>query len=80
MTTIELDDGTARALTQAAQAQSMSVDDFVRLLVLGEQNKKGLAISGPESGDFNSELDGLLFSGPSLPTDFSRADIYSDHE
>ena len=79
MTTIELDDGTARALTQAAQAQSMSVEEFVRLRVLGEQNKKGLTNSGSQA-DFNSELDGLLFSGSSLPAGFSRSDIYSDQE
>jgi len=26
---------------------------------------------------FDSELDSLLFSSPSLPTDFSRSDIYA---
>jgi predicted DNA-binding antitoxin AbrB/MazE fold protein len=31
-------------------------------------------------GDFESELDALLFSGPTLPSDFSRADIYADHD
>jgi len=31
-------------------------------------------------GDFDSDLDGLLFSGPTLPPDFSRADIYADHD
>lgn len=31
-------------------------------------------------GDFDAELDALLFDGPSLPPDFSRADIYADHD
>jgi predicted DNA-binding antitoxin AbrB/MazE fold protein len=30
--------------------------------------------------DFDAELDPLLFDGPSLPPDFSRADIYADHD
>jgi predicted DNA-binding antitoxin AbrB/MazE fold protein len=38
----------------------------------------------PENGlptaDFNGELETLLFDGPSLPVDFSRSDIYADHD
>jgi predicted DNA-binding antitoxin AbrB/MazE fold protein len=30
--------------------------------------------------NFESELDALVFDGPSLPPDFSRADIYADHD
>jgi hypothetical protein len=30
--------------------------------------------------DFDAERDELLFDGPSLPADFSRADIYADHD
>jgi predicted DNA-binding antitoxin AbrB/MazE fold protein len=30
--------------------------------------------------DFDRQLELLLFDGPSLPPDFSRADIYADHE
>lgn len=30
--------------------------------------------------DFDAELNALLFDGPSLPPDFSRADIYADHD
>jgi predicted DNA-binding antitoxin AbrB/MazE fold protein len=32
------------------------------------------------STDFDAELEPLLFDGPNLPADFSRADIYSDHD
>ena len=32
------------------------------------------------STDFDAALEPLLFDGPSLPPDFSRADIYSDHD
>ena len=37
----------------------------------------------PDNGDaddFDAQLDELLFDGPSLPADFSRADIYADHD
>ena len=34
----------------------------------------------PINADFDAELEPLLFDGPSLPTDFSRADIYVDHD
>ena len=34
----------------------------------------------PETVDFDAELDSLLFDGPNLPADFSRADIYADHD
>jgi hypothetical protein len=31
------------------------------------------------SEEFDAELSKLEFDGPSLPADFSRADIYDDH-
>lgn len=34
----------------------------------------------PTSADFDAELDPLLFDGPNLPPDFSRADVYADHD
>jgi predicted DNA-binding antitoxin AbrB/MazE fold protein len=33
-----------------------------------------------KSADFGAELDPLLFDGPTLPADFSRADIYAEHD
>ena len=35
---------------------------------------------GLPAADFDAELDSLLSDGPSLPNDFSRADIYADHD
>ena len=79
MTTIELDEKIAQALAEAARSHGMTVQEFVRSHVMGEQN--GIhAPDAPADVDFDSELDGLIFSGPTLPADFSRADIYSDHE
>ena len=75
MKSVELSEHTAAALAKAAQDLNVSVDEFVRshLLATTAQNTSALA------SDFDSDLNGLLFSGPSLPADFSRADIYSDH-
>ena len=33
-----------------------------------------------QNADFDAELEPLLFDGPNLPADFSRADIYADHD
>lgn len=30
--------------------------------------------------NFDAELETLLFEGPNLPADFSRADIYVEHD
>ena len=79
MTTIELDEKIAQALADAARSHGMTVQEFVRSHLVGERN--GIhASDAPSDVDFDLELDGLLFSGPTLPADFSRADIYSDHE
>lgn len=79
MTTIELDERVAQALAKAAESHGMTVQEYVRSRVVGEQN--GIhALDARCDVDFDSELDGLLFAGPTLPADFSRADIYSDHE
>jgi predicted DNA-binding antitoxin AbrB/MazE fold protein len=36
--------------------------------------------STTQNSDFDAELEPLLFDGPNLPADFSRADIYADHD
>jgi len=76
MSTIELDDQTAKEIRDAAQVLGVSVAEFVRMRVLG----KSYVENGIQADDFDfeSELKGLLTSGPTLPADFSRADIYTD--
>jgi predicted DNA-binding antitoxin AbrB/MazE fold protein len=46
----------------------------------GVEREKGAAEGDTADRDFDRELDALLFEGPSLPADFSRADIYADHD
>ncbi len=78
MTNIELDNATARVLTEAAQSQNMTINEFVRTRILGTPRSTPLT-DQPEI-DFDSELDPLLFSGSTLPSDFSRTDVYADHD
>ncbi len=74
MTTIQIDDRTAEGLAAMAQTQGVTVQVLLASLV--QQRQPSLA-SG-KSLDFDAELRQLSFRGPSLPADFSRADIYAD--
>ena len=76
MTSIQLDDGTAKALTAIAAARQMTVEQYLRSLV---DNDMAL-LENSSAAEFDRELEPLLFDGPSLPADFSRADIYADHD
>jgi len=76
MSIIEIDEQTAKELQDAAQAQGVTVAELVRLRVLGKAAP--VSNAAPGDFDFDAELDALVFSGPTLPADFSRADIYTD--
>jgi hypothetical protein len=74
MTTIQIDDRTAEGLAAMAHMQGVTVQVLLASLV---QQRPPLLI--PEKSiDFDAELSQLSFHGPSLPADFSRADIYTD--
>ncbi len=77
MTSIQLDDGTASGLAAIAASHGVSVADYLRSIVARENGATEAHLS-PQ--DFDAELDPLVFDGPSLPADFSRADIYNDHD
>ena len=53
----------------------MSVDEYVHSLVPQTDEASSISIE-----EFESQLLELSFGGPSLPDDFSRADIYFDHD
>ena len=76
MTTIQVDEDTASVLTQLATAHHMSVAELVRILA----THGSAARPNASTVDFDQELDSLLFDGPTLPADFSRADFYRDHD
>ena len=76
MTSIQIDDGTAKALSVLAAARNLTVEAYLRSLVASD-----MAWSENNStAEFDRELEPLLFDGPPLTADFSRADIYADHD
>ncbi len=73
MATINLDDNTAKKLSELATAQGMTIDAYVKSLI---PSNRAPPITAEE---FEAELEALSFHGPPLPEGFSRADIYFDH-
>ena len=77
MASVILNDKTFDELEARAATLGMTVDEYVRLL-LGEA---GVATATRLSWDeVESLLDEHSHDGPSLPADFSRDDIYHDHD
>ncbi|MBW3595743.1 MAG: hypothetical protein KY475_00545 [Planctomycetes bacterium] len=76
MTSIQVDDYTAKALSVIATARQMTVEEYLRSLAASEV----ALLNNEPVTDFDRELEPLLFDGPNLPADFSRADIYADHD
>ena len=59
----------------------LNLPDKAHVKVTVDPQLKGVArpaVAGRTGGDFDEELEPLLFDGPSLPPEFSRADIYAD--
>jgi hypothetical protein len=74
---IELDDETVRKLSALAEAQGLTVEEYLRSLVPATM----IAEQGAHSLDeLEKEWAELALRGPSLPPDFSRADIYDGHD
>jgi hypothetical protein len=77
MSTVELDPQTAEQLSALAAASGMTAEAYLKLLLPVPSNGSAARLS-------LAELDSLLsenaFDGPTLPTDFSRADIYDGHD
>jgi predicted DNA-binding antitoxin AbrB/MazE fold protein len=61
------------------ESVSLAEHETVSLIVQSGSNAQQAAADVSSSADFDRQLDLLLFDGPSLPVDFSRADIYCDH-
>ena len=55
-----------------------ALPDQVRVKLTVEPEPADSAASA--TADFDAELEPLLFDGPNLSPDFSRADIYADHD
>ena len=75
MVTIQVDEQTAAALQKAAETAGVSLADYVKSLVDASPQEPQL----PSWQSLKKEFVELSVEG-SLPADFSRADIYSDHD
>jgi predicted DNA-binding antitoxin AbrB/MazE fold protein len=61
--------------------QSVALDNHATVSLTVRPSSENDISSTPDAKiEFESQLEDLLFDGPSLPQDFSRADIYADHD
>ncbi len=92
MVSLRIDQQTAEQLEALAAERGMTLDGFLRALAgQGRGNSRhddsrhddsrhdDSQRGGMSSEEVTSELKPLLFKGPSLPSGFSREDIYVDH-
>ena len=78
MATLHISDETAKSLAARAGAEGVSVDEMLgRLLRNGIVERAEPRVPVDE---FDSILDAESTEAPLLPADFSRADIYADHD
>ncbi len=92
--TVDLPDDLERRLRERATCHGRVMEDYVLGLIerdAADSDSGGIEAacglqSGPDPGlsdsEFEALLDQLAFGPtlPRLPTDFSRADIYADHD
>ena len=79
--TIEVTRETAAMLRAKATAHRLSLDAYLRILV--EKDVAPEPAPQPRLEEFDRDMDALaagLEGLPVLPHDFSRADIYADHD
>lgn len=74
MVTIQLDEFTAAALRKQAANAGLDLSAYLRMIA-----DRGTVEQGDWS-DLERELDVLSSLGPSDPSNFSRSDIYADHD
>jgi hypothetical protein len=75
MVTIQIDEQTANSLERQAADAGLSVAEYLRSLVPVPTDK-----TRPSWDEMESQFVALSTPGPSLPVDFSRADVYGDHD
>jgi hypothetical protein len=81
MVQIEVSPETAQVLQSNALARNINLDDYLR--TLAEADSLAMATPLPSLEEFDRDMDELavgLEGLPVLPSDFSRADIYADHD
>lgn len=74
MVSIQIDEQTAKALESAANAAGVSIGEFLKLMVPPAKQPQDTPWDSLEREFTALSVDGTL------PTTFSRADIYTDHD
>lgn len=79
MASLDLDDNTVEALRMRAAEAGVSVEELLHRLLASEAAAVGHA---PQLSvdQFNQLIEQEASDTPGLPADFSRADIYADHD
>jgi len=76
MASLDIDERTAAELNAAATAKGVSVEKPMDAGVsTGKDRRQSITAE-----EFLSEVESLSFDGPTLPADFSRADIYYEYD
>jgi hypothetical protein len=77
MVSVQLHESVAAALAAQARMHGLSLEDYLSRLANGGV---GAVAPGLSSEEIDRQLDELSLDVPPLPPDFSRADIYLDHD
>lgn len=75
MVTIQIDEQTAKELERKAKTAGVTVAEYLRSIVPSPNGS-----ARPSWDEIENEFMALSTPAPSLPADFSRADIYGDHD
>jgi hypothetical protein len=78
MASLKLNDATVESLRARAAAEGVSLEELVERLLRQAPAESAMPRISVE--DFDNLLDQEATDTPGLPPDFSRADIYVDHD
>jgi hypothetical protein len=76
MVSIHLHESVAAALNAQAESHGVSLEEFLTQVAKGPAK----ASSPLSDEEIERQFEALSFDGPVLPADFSRADIYLEHD
>ncbi len=74
---VKLDEHTARELQSLAAAHGLTPSEFLKLLLPAAHGETPNRLTWEQ---VEALLNELAFDGPSLPMDFTRADLYDEHD
>jgi hypothetical protein len=77
MRTIEINDRTADNLMAQAALRGVTVAEYLEALIPPASTSHA---TNRSLADLDAELEELTLELPTLPADFSRADIYEEHD